>query len=229
MAERLAPWVWVGAGALAAVAGIVNVVGFLGFQHQAITHLTGNTSLLGAALASGNTGGALALLGAIAAFVAGAALSGLIVQDSTLRLGRRYGVVLSLEALLLCAAVPLFERHHLGGVLCAAVACGLQNAMATTYSGAIVRTSHLSGMFTDLGIMLGHVARRMPVSQRRLWLCLLVIASFFAGGLAGAGLFAAIGYAALYVPAALTGSTGVAYVAYRQYVLRQARYRAAAP
>lgn len=229
MAERLAPWVWVGAGALAAVAGIVNVVGFLGFQHQAITHLTGNTSLLGAALASGDARGALALLGAIAAFVAGAALSGLIVQDSTLRLGRRYGVVLSLEALLLCAAVPLFERHHLGGVLCAAVACGLQNAMATTYSGAIVRTSHLSGMFTDLGIMLGHVARRMPVSQRRLWLCLLVIASFFAGGLAGAGLFAAIGYAALYVPATLTGGTGLAYVAYRQYAYRQARLRAHAP
>ncbi len=229
MAERLAPWVWVGAGALSAVAGIVNVVGFLGFQHQAITHLTGNTSLLGAALASGDARGALALLGAIAAFVAGAAASGLIVQDSTLRLGRRYGVVLTLEALLLCAAVPLFERQHLGGVLCAAVACGLQNAMATTYSGAVVRTSHLSGMFTDLGIMLGHSARRMPVSQRRLWLCLLVIACFFAGGLAGAWLFAAIGYATLYLPAALTGGTGIAYVAYRQYGQRRAGVRTGAP
>jgi uncharacterized membrane protein YoaK (UPF0700 family) len=217
VAERLAPWVWVGAGALAGVAGIVNVVGFLGFQHQAITHLTGNTSLLGAALASGDAHGALALLGAIAAFVAGAALSGLIVQDSALRLGRRYGVVLSIEALLLCVAVPLFEQRQFAGVLCAAVACGLQNAMATTYSGAVVRTSHLSGMFTDLGIMLGHAARRMPVSRRRLWLCLVVIGCFFAGGVLGAWLFAAIGYEALYVPAALTGGTGVAYVAYRQY------------
>jgi hypothetical protein len=50
----------------------------------------------------------------------------------------------------------------------------------------------------------------MPVSQRRLWLCLLVIACFFAGGLAGAGLFAAIGYATLYLPAALTGGTWTA-------------------
>jgi uncharacterized membrane protein YoaK (UPF0700 family) len=217
MAERLAPWVWVGAAALACVAGVVNVVGFLGFQHQAITHLTGNTSLLGAALVSGDMRGALHLLGAITAFVAGAALSGLVIQDSTLRLGRRYGVVLSLESVLLLAAVPLFQRHHIGGVLCAAVACGLQNAMATTYSGAIVRTSHLSGMFTDLGIMLGHAARGMPVAQRRLWLCVLVIAFFFAGGLLGALLFAVIGYAALYVPAALTGTAGLAYVAYRQH------------
>ena len=216
MAERLAGWVWVGAAALACVAGIVNVVGFLGFQHQAITHLTGNTSLLGAALAAGDVPGAARLLGAIAAFVAGAALSGVIIQDSTLRLGRRYGVVLALESALLLLAVPLFQQQHFGGVLAAAVACGLQNAMATTYSGAVVRTSHLSGMFTDLGIMLGHAARGMPLAQRRLWLCVLVIAFFFLGGLSGAWLFGALGYGALYVPAALTGVTGVSYVAYRQ-------------
>jgi len=47
-------------------------------------------------------------------------------------------------------------------------------------------------------------------------LCIVVITLFFAGGIAGALLFAAAGYAALYVPAALTGITGVAYVLYRQ-------------
>ena len=217
MAERLAAWVWVGAAALAMVAGIVNVVGFLGFQHQAITHLTGNTSLLGAALVAGDAPDAVRLLGAIAAFVAGAAISGMIIQDSTLRLGRRYGVVLAIESLLLLAAVPLFQRGNLGGVLCAAVACGLQNAMATTYSGAVVRTSHLSGMFTDLGIMLGHAARGMPLAHRRLWLCVLVIVFFFAGGVFGAWLFGHWGYAALYLPASLTGITGLAYVAFRQH------------
>ena len=116
MAERLAAWVWIGAAALACVAGIVNVVGFLGFEHQAITHLTGTTSLLGAALVSGDAH-AVVSLRSIAAFVAGAVLSGLIIQDSTLRLGRRYGVVLAIEALLLAAAVPLFQRQQLAGVL----------------------------------------------------------------------------------------------------------------
>jgi len=216
MAERLAAWVWVGAGALAGVAGIVNVVGFLGFQHQAITHLTGNTSLLGAALVSGDTRATMHLAGAIAAFVAGAMLSGLVIQDSTLQLGRRYGVVLTLESMLLLAAVPLFRHAQWLGPLCAAMACGLQNAMATTYSGAVVRTSHLSGMFTDLGIMLGHAIRGMPVARKRLGLSIVVIASFFAGGIVGAWLFSAARYAALYVPAALTGVAGVAYVLYRQ-------------
>jgi uncharacterized membrane protein YoaK (UPF0700 family) len=217
MAERLATWVWIGAGALACVAGIVNVVGFMGFQHQAITHLTGNTSLLGAAIATGDSRAALHLLGAIAAFVAGAMLSGLIIQDSVLRLGRRYGIVLTLESVLLLAAIPLFQRQHPLGPLCAAMACGLQNAMATTYSGAVVRTSHVSGMFTDLGIMLGHAVRGMPVARRRLALCAVVIAWFFAGSLIGARLFALAGYAALYVPAVLTGGVGLAYVVYRQF------------
>src|SRR3546814_11590466 len=89
----------------------------------------------------------------LGAFVAGAALGGLIVQDSTLRLGRRYGVALSLESLMLLAAIPLFRHQHLAGPLLAAMASGLQNAMATTYSGAIVRTTPLTGIFTDLGPM----------------------------------------------------------------------------
>jgi len=217
MANRLARWVWFGTAVLAGVAGMVNVVGFLGFQHQAITHLTGNTSLLAAAVVAGDRRAGLALAGSMLAFVAGAVLGGLVIQDSTLRLGRRYGVALMLEALLLAAAVPLFERHLLGGTLCAAVAIGLQNAMVTTYSGAIVRTSHVSGMFTDLGIMLGHTLRGMPIARRRLGLCLVVISCFFAGGLAGAGLFEALAYRALYVPALLTGAAGLAYVAYRQW------------
>lgn len=216
MAERLARWVWAGTAALACVAGIVNVVGFLGFQHQAITHLTGNTSLLGAALVGGDTRGVVQLGAMIAAFVFGSMLSGLIVQDSTLRLGRRYGVALSIESLMLLAAIPLFRQQHLAGPVLAAAACGLQNAMATTYSGALVRTSHLSGMFTDVGIMLGHALRGMPVSRRRLALCVVVITFFFLGGLSGAWLFGHYGYAALYLPAILTGGAGLGYFLYRQ-------------
>jgi uncharacterized membrane protein YoaK (UPF0700 family) len=215
VAERLAGWVWIGAAVLACVAGIVNVVGFLGFQQQAITHLTGNTSLLGAALVAGDARGILALGTMLAAFVFGAMLGGLIIQDSTLRLGRRYGVALSIESLLLVAAVPLFRQQHLAGPILAAVAIGLQNAMATTYSGALVRTSHVSGMFTDLGLMLGHALRGLPPARRRMALCALVIAFFFAGGVAGAVLFARWDYATLYLPAALTGGAALGYFTYR--------------
>jgi uncharacterized membrane protein YoaK (UPF0700 family) len=40
-----------------------------------------------------------------------------------------------------------------------AMACGMQNAMTTRYSGAVVRTTHLTGMFTDMGLLIGHMLR----------------------------------------------------------------------
>ncbi|WP_242106858.1 YoaK family protein [Luteimonas aquatica] len=215
MGVYLPRWVWVGAGTLACIAGMVNVTGFLGFEHQAITHLTGTATLLGAAVAGGDARGMAHLAGMLLAFLLGAALSGMIVQDSTLRLGRRYGVCLALESALLFAAVPLFHRHSLLGALFAAAACGLQNAMATAYSGAVVRTTHISGMFTDLGIGIGHALRGTPLQTRRLLLSALIICCFFAGAVAGAWLYARIGYASLLIPATLTGLVGASYVCYR--------------
>lgn len=212
---RLPRWVWLGAGTLACVAGMVNVIGFLGFEHQAITHLTGTTSLMAAALAGDDLRAAAHLLGVMLAFFAGAALSGWIVQDSHLRLGRRYGIALAIESALLFAAVPLFHREQILGALLAAAACGLQNAMATTYSGSVVRTTHLSGMITDLGIGLGHALRGRPLSRQRLSLSALVVAGFFVGGLIGASCFRRLSYDALYLPAALTGATGLGYALYK--------------
>ena len=223
MGVQLPRWVWVGAGLLACVAGMVNVVGYLSFEQQAVTHLTGTPTLLGEAGAKRDLHAISRLAGVALAFMAGAALSGMIVQDSTLKLGRRYGVALVLESLLLFAAIPLFMQGRLAGPLLAAMACGLQNAMATTYSGAVIRTSHLSGMFTDLGIGLGHALRGMPLQKRRLLLCGLIISGFFTGAVLGALLFVRFGYAALAVPATITGSIGLGYAAHRQWQLRRAR------
>ena len=220
MGVQLPRWVWVGAGLLACVAGMVNVVGYLSFEQQAVTHLTGTTTLLGEAVAKRDLHAISRLAGVALAFMAGAALSGMIVQDSTLKLGRRYGVALVLESLLLFAAIPLFMQGRLAGPLLAAMACGLQNAMATTYSGAVIRTSHLSGMFTDLGIGVGHALRGMPLQKRRLLLCVLIIAGFFCGAVLGALLFARLGYLALAVPATATGLTGLGYAAWRHLQLR---------
>ena len=215
MISKLPRWVWTGAWALAFVGGMVNVVGFLGFQHQAITHLTGTTSMLGAAIANLDFDLALHLFLMIASFVAGTVISGILIQNSTLKLGRRYGVALLLESMMLSTAVPLFKHQLPSGAYLAACACGLQNAMVSTYSGAVVRTTHVSGMFTDLGIFLGHVIRGIPVDRPRLKLCFLVISGFLCGGIAGGFAFHRIGYDTLLVPAALTGITAVAYAIYR--------------
>ena len=218
MGLHLPRWVWIGAVALACVAGMVNVIGYLGFEHQAVSHLTGTTSLLGAALAQGDLRAIVHLWGMLIAFCVGAMLSGLVIQDQTLKLGRRYGVALALEAALLLLSIPLFKQQQIWGALLAAMACGLQNAMVTTYSGAAVRTTHLSGMFTDLGIGLGQLLRGMPLPMRRLTLSGLIISGFLGGGVLGAWFYRHWGYDALLAPALLTGSTGIGYVLYRQWV-----------
>ena len=70
-------------------------------------------------------------------------------------MGRRYGVALCVEGGLLLTACYLLNLNSLYGQYCASAACGLQNAMITTFSGAVVRTTHMTGIVTDLGLMIG--------------------------------------------------------------------------
>ena len=221
MITKMPRWVWAGAWILAFIAGIINVVGLLGFEHQTITHLTGTTSLLAAAFANHDVHMALRLLSVICSFVGGTVLSGFLIQDATLKLGRRYGVALALESLMLCGAVLLLQRKSYGGICLASVACGLQNAMASTFSGKVVRTTHISGMFTDLGIALGHTLRGLPLDILRLRLCALIISAFLSGGIAGAFAFRHFGNFTLFIPASLTGLTAIAYTLYEHQSWRR--------
>ena len=95
------------------------------------------------------------------------------------------------------------------------MACGLQNAMATSYSGAVIRTTHMTGIVTDLGIALGLLARGEPVDRRRMGLYLVLLAGFFAGGILGAAGFARFGYDMLLGPALLSGITGIGFATSR--------------
>ena len=220
MISRLPRWVWSGGWILAFIAGMVKVVGLLGFEHEAVTHLTGTTSMLAAAIASLDPKAILHFAVLIGSFVAGTVISGFLIQDSTLKLGRRYGVALLMESALLCAAVFFLNRNSTNGHYLASCACGLQNAMVSTYSGTVIRTTHLSGMFTDLGIFLGHALRGLPIDRQRLKLCWLIISGFLCGGIVGTIIFRAMSYAALLIPAVLTAGASLAYWSYKLWVKR---------
>jgi uncharacterized membrane protein YoaK (UPF0700 family) len=217
--RQLPRWAWFGTGVLAFIAGLVNAAGYLGFRHESISNMTGNTSLLGIALGKADGSEATHWALAIGAFVLGTILSGMIVQQSTLKLGRRYGVALTLESLLLFAAIPFLDASNSMGLYLASIAMGLQNGMVSAYSGAIIRTTHVTGVFTDLGISLGHMLRRLPVDMLRLRVCIVVATTFLFGSAVGALLFARMQEHALLIPAALTGICGLGYGVYRQYWL----------
>lgn len=96
MISKLPRWVEYGALLLAGLAGSVNAIGLLGFQHQAISHISGTMSLLGSSLLT-PTSASLHLLLIIMSFMLGAAFSGFFIENQALKLGRRYGVALCIE------------------------------------------------------------------------------------------------------------------------------------
>ncbi|MBV9494959.1 MAG: DUF1275 domain-containing protein, partial [Acidobacteria bacterium] len=155
-----------------------------------------------------------AALPLIGAFFVGAAASGAIVGTRRLLPGRRYGAVLVVEGLVLAASAAAFALHPVAGLLLAAAACGLQNGMASNFYGTIVRTTHLSGLLTDLAVLTGDWLCRRPVQGWRAALQGGVIAGFIAGGVLGALAASRGGAMVLAVPAVPCLAGGGAYIAW---------------
>lgn len=210
MISRLPGWIAGGGALLGVVAGWVNAVGLLDFRHQAVSYVTGSVAEAGVALAHGDVAIAGHLGLVVLAFLLGATGSGLVVRDASIGRGRHYGVALALEAALLVAAIPLITRQHAVGQYLLSAACGLQNALATTFSGAVVRTTHLTGIATDLGILIGHRLRGLRVDGRHARLFGAIAGGFLLGAVGGGLAFAAWGPPALLVPAALAAGAALA-------------------
>ncbi len=197
MIKKLPKWVEIGGFTLAAMAGFINAIGLLGFKHHAVSHLTGTTTFFSLELARGNISIAGHLLIIIASFFIGSTISGYIIGNSVLKLGRRYSVALLIEALLLLFSMVLLIKNRETGHYFASIACGLQNAMTSTFSGAIIRTTHLSGLFTDLGIALGLRLRGLKSDMRQILLHITLIGGFVGGGILGTLCFDRIQFMAM--------------------------------
>lgn len=214
MISQLPKWVEFGAFVLALIAGCVNAIGLLGFEHQSVSHLSGTATLLGTELLTQSFQKVLHLLGILLSFLGGASIAGFLLHGSTLRLGRHYDTALTLEFILLCISSWLLISGSFYGHFLASAACGLQNALATTYSGAIIRTTHVTGIVTDLGLMLGSLFRGQSLDRRKAKLFLFIVTGFILGGTSGALLYAEYAFKALFVPAILCLILAAAYRVY---------------
>jgi uncharacterized membrane protein YoaK (UPF0700 family) len=194
--QTLPKWIVSGAFILALNAGVINAVGILGFTHKAVSHVSGNATSLGLSLPhfSNTPSATFELLLIIVAFLIGATISGWLLKSSKAKLGRHYDTLLLIEAVILLTAACLFHYEVVGGHYLASMACGLQNAMVTTYSGAIVRTTHLTGIVTDLGLMLGARLRGEPIETRKARLFIAIFVGFVLGGTLAAWLFSALSF-----------------------------------
>ena len=197
---------------LAAVAGSVNAGGFMAMQ-QYTSHMSGFASQLADGLVLGSSTMMLTAAGAILAFATGAATTAILVNfGRRRRLQKIYALPLLLEALL------LFPFGLLGAltlswptpfampatVLLLSFMMGLQNAVGSKTSGGSIRTTHMTGNITDLGMEIGKVlyvngkraADSRPVrgDWHRIQRSGGLLLAFVTGGMAGAAGFQSVGF-----------------------------------
>jgi uncharacterized membrane protein YoaK (UPF0700 family) len=196
---------------LSFVAGATNAGGFLAVG-QYTSHMTGVVSSIADNLVLGQLALVFAGLVSLVAFLAGAATTAWIVNWCLRRqLRSAYARPLVLEAGLLLifgvfgAGINVFAG--LFAPLTVILLCfimGLQNAVITKISKAEIRTTHVTGLATDLGIELGKLlyfnrldtTTKVKANRKKLRVLTILLGNFFAGGLAGAVGFKYAGYIA---------------------------------
>jgi uncharacterized membrane protein YoaK (UPF0700 family) len=179
---------------LSLAAGIINVTGFLSFK-QLTTNVTGHFALFIYDLANFKFWKGTIYFLYIFSFLLGSFASSFLIEKY--RVNKQLNVFVIptvIESLILIsiAVISNFVEITYPNFIVFAMlfAMGLQNSFVTKISNAVVRTTHLTGLFTDLGIDLSHLL--FPEShpdraklKENIKLRIYIISSFFIGGLIG--------------------------------------------
>ena len=231
---------------LALTGGYVNSAGFV-LLGVFTSHVTGNVGRIAIDVTRQDAEGSWEGLAMVGAFFAGAVIASVIIESAAFRFKPwAYGAALALEAALLLAfyllpeAPPQALRSPVSRAALMCASMGLQNSLVTRLSGAVVRTTHLTGVLTDLGIEVARwlrwgracLARRlgMPLvlgeaerpGAAKLRLLSIITISFGTGSLSGAWACLHFRYRALSLPV-----IGLALAA--AYAVSTGRKQAASP
>lgn len=209
---------------LSFVAGATNAGGFLAVGRYT-SHMTGIVSSIADDLILGQVGLALAGIACLLAFMLGAMCTAIMVNWALRqRLHSSYSLPLMLESFALLifglfgAAITAHSLIFMPmTVVLLCFIMGLQNAVITKISKAEIRTTHITGLVTDMGIELGKMlyinrmqdSTPVQVNRERLRVQGTLVTGFIAGGLIGAWGFKHLGYVTTIPLAALLWLLGL--------------------
>jgi uncharacterized membrane protein YoaK (UPF0700 family) len=192
---------------LAGIAGAANAGGFI-LLGSYTSHMTGYLSQMADNLVLWNIALVVQSAAAIGCFVLGAAASAFAInwarqfrpkRQYSLPIGIQGGLFLALAAI---GAAPIdANAAQRLGLLLLCFIMGFQNATITKISQARIRTTHATGMITDVGIELGRAAFGRSVNtsigadRAKLSILLQLLTTFLLGGIIGAFGYGLIGFA----------------------------------
>ena len=190
------------ASTLSLVAGTVNITGWMGLE-VLTTNVTGHFVFLSEELIHKNYQIAIGFFLLINAFLLGAFISSLFTEGGRYKTQKHlvsYVLPISIEivVLLVVAFSEFFfvnvEDYRIILAMLLLFAMGLQNALVTYVSQSVVRTTHLTGIFTDLGIELSQLLfykkpEHRKVLKESVFLKIMIIGSFTFGGIIGTILY----------------------------------------
>lgn len=186
---------------LSFVAGIVNVTGFIAIQ-ELTTNVTGHFALFLNDVSKFEFWKGSVYLLYILSFLFGSFVSSFLIEYiNTSKKLNIFVLPTILESGILILIALLYDVSFLESsnvIACLLLfAMGLQNSFVTKISNAIVRTTHLTGLFTDLGIELSQLffPKQHPYQKKivsTIKLRLYIISFFFIGGIVGGFLFSII-------------------------------------
>lgn len=155
-----------------------------GAPKQSVAGFTGTYTNAGLEFASGNGGDGWFHVQMILSFLAGATLTGLMMPRAVAwEISHEYGPTFIVGASLLGVSSCLAEYCPTGKgyYYLAAAANGLQNGMSSTYSANLIRSTHLTGTTTDIGIILGQLLRGRRDNLWKLLVLVFLTLAFFLG------------------------------------------------
>ncbi|OAQ38083.1 hypothetical protein A5893_14865 [Pedobacter psychrophilus] len=185
------------ASLLSFVAGVVNVVGFLSVK-RLTTNVTGHFAFFIDEVFKFHFTESFIFFLFILFFFLGSFFSSLLVEIIAIKNDKFIFFIPTIieSVILITIAVTgnILIKNHANLIAYSLLfAMGLQNSLVTRISNAVVRTTHLTGLFTDLGIELSQLFFYKQADQQKklistIKLRLRIITFFFTGGLLG-GIF----------------------------------------